>query len=145
MKAQAKKPRLEKSEVFPKIEIIEDRETVCTPLPVPAQKEPVPVSDVLLTSEEQEVLAQNGWEYSEKNIKKARRKIKNKISAQESRKRKRDYVSSLEERLSSTADENKMLKRDLEKERATNKSLMCQVIYANNFELAFTGAVIRSK
>ena len=135
MKAQAKKPRLEKSEVFPKIEILDAPEPVCNQtVTVSPQKEPVPVTDVVLTAEEQEVLAQNNWEYSEKNIKKARRKIKNKISAQESRKRKRDYVSSLEERLSTTSDENKLLKSDLEKERQTVKSLMCQV---NLFKLKF--------
>ena len=60
-------------------------------------------------------------------MKKARRKIKNKISAQESRKRKRDYVNNLEERISDFTSENQQLKRDLEKERSEKKTLMSQV------------------
>ena len=68
-----------------------------------------------------------GWELTEKNLKKARRKIKNKISAQESRKRKRDYVNNLEERISDFTSENQQLKRDLEKERSEKKTLMSQV------------------
>ena len=64
---------------------------------------------------------------TEKNLKKARRKIKNKISAQESRKRKRDYVNNLEERISDFTSENQQLKRDLEKERSEKKTLMSQV------------------
>jgi len=60
-------------------------------------------------------------------LKKARRKIKNKISAQESRKRKRDYVNNLEERISDFTSENQQLKRDLEKERSEKKTLMSQV------------------
>ena len=68
-----------------------------------------------------------GWELTEKNLKKARRKIKNKISAQESRKRKRDYVNNLEERLADFTSENSRLKQDLEKERNEKKSLVSQV------------------
>ena len=64
---------------------------------------------------------------TEKNLKKARRKIKNKISAQESRKRKRDYVNNLEERISDCTSENQQLKRDLDKERSEKKTLMSQV------------------
>ena len=60
-------------------------------------------------------------------MKKARRKIKNKISAQESRKRKRDYVNNLEERISDFTSENQQLKRDLEKERSEKKTLISQV------------------
>ena len=72
-----------------------------------------------------------GWELTEKNLKKARRKIKNKISAQESRKRKRDYVNNLEERISDFTSENQQLKRDLEKERSEKKTLMSQVRVKN--------------
>ena len=60
-------------------------------------------------------------------MKKARRKIKNKISAQESRKRKRDYLNGLEERLTDFTTENQQLKRDLEKERNEKKSILSQV------------------
>jgi len=80
-----------------------------------------------VTGEEREVLEREGWELTEKNLKKARRKIKNKISAQESRKRKRDYVNNLEERLADFTSENMRLKQDLEKERTEKKSLVSQL------------------
>jgi len=80
-----------------------------------------------VTAEEREVLEREGWELTEKNLKKARRKIKNKISAQESRKRKRDYVNNLEERLADFTSENSRLKQDLEKERNEKKSLVSQL------------------
>ena len=70
---------------------------------------------------------------TEKNLKKARRKIKNKISAQESRKRKRDYVNNLEERISDFTSENQQLKRDLEKERSEKKTLMSQVTLSSKY------------
>jgi hypothetical protein len=82
---------------------------------------------VHVTQEEQEVLDREGWELTEKNLKKARRKIKNKISAQESRKRKRDYLNGLEERLTDFTTENQQLKRDLEKERNEKKSILSQL------------------
>ena len=68
-------------------------------------------------------------------MKKARRKIKNKISAQESRKRKRDYVNNLEERISDFTSENQQLKRDLEKERSEKKTLMSQVTLSSKNRL----------
>jgi len=80
-----------------------------------------------VTGEERDVLEREGWELTEKNLKKARRKIKNKISAQESRKRKRDYVNNLEERLADYTTENQRLKTDLDKERTEKKSLVSQL------------------
>ena len=80
---------------------------------------------------------------TEKNLKKARRKIKNKISAQESRKRKRDYVNNLEERISDFTSENQQLKRDLEKERSEKKTLMSQVRVKNMINLhAISGNIL---
>ena len=76
---------------------------------------------------------------TEKNLKKARRKIKNKISAQESRKRKRDYVNNLEERLADFTSENMRLKQDLEKERTEKKSLVSQVSFLSRFGLVQIG------
>ena len=80
-----------------------------------------------LTAEEQDVLAQNGWDPTDQNLKKARRKIKNKISAQQSRIRKRDQLNHLQKNLHSFELENNQLKSDLEKEKASNKTLMSQV------------------
>jgi len=134
-KAQ-KKPRIEKAELIPKLEVLDD-----LPAAIIVPKSQMPTSDSQhqaaplvtsggefdLTTEERDVLAQNNWDATEKNLKKARRKIKNKISAQESRRRKRDYVSNLEERLSNYSQENSQLKKELEKEQADKKSLLCQL------------------
>lgn len=84
-------------------------------------------SSMELTAEEQDVLAQNGWDPTDQNLKKARRKIKNKISAQQSRIRKRDQLNHLQKNLHSFELENNQLKSDLEKEKASNKTLMSQV------------------
>ena len=73
------------------------------------------------------VLEQNNWEANEKNIKKAKRKIKNKKSAQESRRRKKEHMTDLEEKAKHYESKSSRLERELEKERAQNKSLMSQV------------------
>jgi len=73
------------------------------------------------------VLEQNSWEASEKNIKKAKRKIKNKKSAQESRRRKKEHMTDLEEKAKHFESRSSRLERELEKERNQNKSLMSQV------------------
>lgn len=123
---KSKKPRLDP--VIPKIEILHDSDPEYHETnPIYVETTPDQNDKFQVSAEEQEVLTREGWELTEKNLKKARRKIKNKISAQESRKRKRDYVNNLEERISDCTSENQQLKRDLDKERSEKKTLMSQL------------------
>ena len=72
-----------------------------------------------LNDEEQKMAVKEGMKFpshypltreEERNLKKIRRKIRNKLSAQDSRKRKREYVDSMEDRVKHVADENQELK-----------------------------------
>ncbi len=62
-----------------------------------------------------------------KDLKKVRRKIKNKISAQESRKRKKEYIDGLEDRVKICTNRNKELKREVDCLKQQNTSLMSQL------------------
>jgi len=63
----------------------------------------------------------------ERNLKKIRRKIRNKVSAQDSRKRKREYLDSMEDRVKDCTDENKELKDKLKALESQNKTLAAQL------------------
>uniref|UniRef100_A0A0R3WML3 BZIP domain-containing protein n=1 Tax=Hydatigena taeniaeformis TaxID=6205 RepID=A0A0R3WML3_HYDTA len=89
-----------------------------------------------LTDEEKRTLLAEGYsiptrlplsKQEERNLKKIRRKIKNKISAQESRRKKKEYVESLEKRVEAYAQENADLKRRLDGLEGTNRSLLSQL------------------
>ena len=60
-------------------------------------------------------------------MKRVQRKIKNKISAQESRKRKKDYVGGLEERVKICTDRNHELTREVDCLKSENRSLLAQL------------------
>lgn len=90
----------------------------------------------MLTEEEKRTLVQEGHQVpsqlpltksEEKVLKKIRRKIKNKISAQESRRKKKEYVDSLEKRMENYINENVELKKRLESLEINNKSLLHQL------------------
>jgi len=60
-------------------------------------------------------------------LKRIQRKIKNKISAQESRKRKKEYIEGLEDRVKLSTQKNQQLTKEVDKLRSENKSLAKQL------------------
>eukprot|EP00088_Acartia_fossae_P005823 TRINITY_DN1262_c0_g1_i1.p1 TRINITY_DN1262_c0_g1~~TRINITY_DN1262_c0_g1_i1.p1 ORF type:complete len:575 (+),score=66.63 TRINITY_DN1262_c0_g1_i1:60-1784(+) len=63
----------------------------------------------------------------ERNLKKIRRKIRNKLSAQDSRKRKREYLDSMEDRVKICNDENEQLKEKIQVLETQNRTLAAQL------------------
>jgi len=63
----------------------------------------------------------------EKELKRIRRKIRNKISAQDSRKRKKEYVDQLEEKARRTDEENELLKKRVKMLNRENTKLSEQL------------------
>lgn len=60
-------------------------------------------------------------------MKRVQRKIKNKISAHESRKRKKDYVEGLEDRVKLSTERNQHLSKEVNRLQKENKSLVDQL------------------
>ncbi|XP_047660119.1 cyclic AMP-responsive element-binding protein 3-like protein 2 isoform X3 [Tachysurus fulvidraco] len=105
---------------------------------------------LLLTEEERRTLIAEGYpvptklplsKSDEKALKKIRRKIKNKISAQESRRKKKEYVDALEKKVETCSNENSELRRKVENLESTNKSLLQQL---HSLQAMVTGKVPRS-
>ncbi|XP_022065430.2 cyclic AMP-responsive element-binding protein 3-like protein 2 isoform X1 [Acanthochromis polyacanthus] len=91
---------------------------------------------LMLTEEERRTLVAEGYpvptklpltKAEEKALKKIRRKIKNKISAQESRRKKKEYMDALEKKVETCSNENSELRRKVETLECTNKSLLQQL------------------
>lgn len=105
---------------------------------------------LLLTEEEKRTLIAEGYpvptklplsKAEEKALKKIRRKIKNKISAQESRRKKKEYMDALEKKVETCSTENSELRRKVETLECTNKSLLQQL---HSLQAAVAGKVPRS-
>ncbi|KAM7378368.1 hypothetical protein PAMA_013325 [Pampus argenteus] len=92
---------------------------------------------LILTEEERRTLVAEGYpvptklpltKAEEKALKKIRRKIKNKISAQESRRKKKEYMDALEKKVETCSNENNELRRKVETLECTNKWSCCVLL-----------------
>ncbi|XP_047995987.1 uncharacterized protein LOC125233878 isoform X2 [Leguminivora glycinivorella] len=101
---------------------------------------------LVLTPEERRLLAKEGitlptsyplTKHEERELKRIRRKIRNKISAQDSRKRKKEYVDGLEDRVKQCTAENQTLIRRIKILQSQNQSLSAQLKRLQN---VLTGA-----
>jgi len=91
---------------------------------------------LVLTEEEKRTLIAEGYpvptrlpltKAEEKSLKKIRRKIKNKISAQESRRKKKEYMDQLERKVEILVTENTDYRKQIDTLESSNKSLMTQL------------------
>ncbi|KAM6945707.1 cyclic AMP-responsive element-binding protein 3-like protein 1, partial [Aplochiton taeniatus] len=91
---------------------------------------------LLLTEEEKRTLVAEGYpvpnklpltKSEEKALKRVRRKIKNKISAQESRRKKKEYVECLEKKVENYNSDNNDLWKKVEHLETANRSLLQQL------------------
>ncbi|XP_062991135.1 cyclic AMP-responsive element-binding protein 3-like protein 2 [Elgaria multicarinata webbii] len=105
---------------------------------------------LILTEEEKRTLIAEGYpiptklpltKAEEKALKKIRRKIKNKISAQESRRKKKEYMDSLEKKVESCSNDNSELRKKVEVLENTNRTLLQQL---QRLQAIVAGKVSRS-
>ncbi|XP_041973268.1 cyclic AMP response element-binding protein A [Aricia agestis] len=91
---------------------------------------------LVLTEEEKRTLLAEGYpvptrlpltKAEEKSLKKIRRKIKNKISAQESRRKKKEYMDQLERKVEILVSENSDYRKKVESLEQKNANLMSQL------------------
>ncbi|KAJ8357806.1 hypothetical protein SKAU_G00206000 [Synaphobranchus kaupii] len=92
--------------------------------------------ELILNEDEKKLLAKEGvslpsqlplTKYEERILKKIRRKIRNKQSAQESRKKRKEYIDGLEGRMATCSAQNQELQRKVTQLQKNNMSLMEQL------------------
>ncbi|TFJ97815.1 metalloproteinase inhibitor 1-like [Platysternon megacephalum] len=92
--------------------------------------------DLFLTDEEKRLLSQEGvslpsnlplTKAEERLLKKVRRKIRNKQSAQDSRRRKKEYIDGLENRVAACSAQNQQLQKKMQELEKHNVSLLGQL------------------
>ncbi|RMB90701.1 hypothetical protein DUI87_32966 [Hirundo rustica rustica] len=97
---------------------------------------PEPLPTLQLTEEEKRLLAQEGvtlpgalplTQAEERLLKKVRRKIRNKQSAQDSRRRKKEYLDGLESRAAACSALNQELRKKVQELEKSNGSLLRQL------------------
>ncbi|XP_077188320.1 cyclic AMP-responsive element-binding protein 3-like protein 3 [Paroedura picta] len=100
------------------------------------RQSPGSCQELILTEDEKKLLAKEGvtlptqlplTKYEERVLKKIRRKIRNKQSAQESRKKKKEYIDGLESRMSACTAQNQELQRKVVHLEKQNLSLLQQL------------------
>uniref|UniRef100_A0A8C6SZK4 cAMP responsive element binding protein 3-like 3a n=1 Tax=Neogobius melanostomus TaxID=47308 RepID=A0A8C6SZK4_9GOBI len=106
-----------------------------TPDP-PPQPSAQSIQELVLNEDEKKLLAKEGMtlpnqlpltKYEERILKKIRRKIRNKQSAQESRKKKKEYIDGLESRMAACNAHNQELQRKVSQLEKCNMSLLEQL------------------
>nr|XP_011767828.1 cyclic AMP-responsive element-binding protein 3-like protein 4 isoform X2 [Macaca nemestrina] len=96
----------------------------------------LPCQTLFLTDEEKRLLGQEGvslpshlplTKAEERVLKKVRRKIRNKQSAQDSRRRKKEYIDGLESRVAACSAQNQELQKKVQELERQNISLVAQL------------------
>lgn len=109
---------------------------LCGKSEAPLQASQQSVQELILNEDERKLLAKEGvmlpaqlplTKYEERILKKIRRKIRNKQSAQESRKKKKEYIDGLESRMAACTAQNQELQRKVFQLEKCNMSLIEQL------------------